>query len=258
MRKVAAALMFVVSAAVFAHPSTGIVITASGEVFYSDLEQVWRVLPDGRKTVAVRNVHAHELALEDGAVIGEDTEWLGGDRYRHRIFKFERGRVSDVVPWTNGFYRAYGLTRDGAGARYSVDCTPQPNRRCTIRKRDRGGRVTSLVTGGSINWIHAAPSGGAYYIESDQLRRVDGTSRVSRVATIGKTLFGLTIDAAGNVYVAAWNDRTVVRVAPNGTKQVVARSVAPWAPSGAAVAPNGQLWVLEWNGTQSRVRRVAR
>lgn len=258
IRTAAAALLFICAAAAAAHPSTGVVITPNGDVYYSDLQQVLRVTPDGRVTTAIPNVHAHELVLEDGAVIGEDSGMLPGDRYRHRIFKYDRGRLTDVVPWTEGFYLSHGLTRDAAGARYSIDCTPQPNRRCTIRRRDRAGRVSNLVTSGGINWIVATPAGEVYYIDGTELRRVNGAGRVTRVATIGRTLFGLTLDRAGNVYVAAHDDRVVVRVSPNGAKQIVARSTAPWNPSGAAVAPNGDLWVLEWNRTQARVRRVAR
>ena len=257
VRIIAAAGIVTIAAAAIAHPSASVVITPNGDVYYSDLQQVLRVTPDGRRTVAVPNVHAHQLALDGGAVIGEDSGMLGGDRYRYRIFKYDRGRVTDVVPWTNGFYQTYGLTRDASGARYWVDCTPQ--RRCTIRKRDRAGRVSSLVTSGSLNWIVATPAGEVYYIDGKELRRVNRSGSVTRVATIGETLFGLSLDRAGNVYVAAHYDRVVVRVSPNGAKQVVARSTGPWLPSGAAVAPNGDLWVLEWAGTtRTRVRRVAR
>ena len=78
------AALFVWTLSAAAHPSTGIVIAPNGDVFYSDLERVWRVTPDGRKTVAIADVHAHVLVLEDGAILGEDSDWLGGNRYRHR------------------------------------------------------------------------------------------------------------------------------------------------------------------------------
>ncbi|HYC90644.1 MAG TPA: hypothetical protein VEO54_15620 [Thermoanaerobaculia bacterium] len=251
------AALFVWTLSASAHPSVGLVITPNGDVFYSDLERVWRVTPNGQKIVAVPDVHAHELALEDGAVLGEDSEWLGGNRYRHRIFKrAPDGRVTDVVPWTNGFWQQYGLVRDAAGARYWVDCgSDSPARRCTIRKRDRAGRVTDVVTSGRIHSLLGGKAGEVYYVEGTELRRANGT-KVERVAAIGEQLMGLARDAAGNVYVAAHASREVVRIAPNGTKQVIARSTAPWAPSGVAVSPRGEVWVLEWSGTQSRVRRT--
>ena len=36
-----------------AHPSVSAVIDSGGSVYYSDLEHVWRVAPDGTKSVAV-------------------------------------------------------------------------------------------------------------------------------------------------------------------------------------------------------------
>lgn len=250
-----AALFLLLAFSASAHPSAGLVIAPNGDVFYSDLERVWRVTPNGQKSVAIPNVHAHELALEDGALLGEDNHWLGGDRYRHRIFRrAPDGGVTDVVPWTNGFWQRYGLTRDAAGARYWIECTPA--RRCTIRKRDRAGRVSNVVTSGPLNWILAARAGEVYYVDGTELRRATGT-KVERVAAIGPQLMGLARDAAGNVYVAAYANREVVRVAPNGTKRVIARSTAPWAPSGVAVSSRGEVWVLEWSATnQARVRRA--
>ena len=65
--------------------------------------------------------------------------------------------------------------------------------------------------------------------------------------------------ARGNVYVAVWGSRSVVRVAPDGRVTTVVRTAAPWAPSGVTVAPNGDLWLLEYSTTnEARVRRVRR
>ena len=240
----------------FAHPPTGIVVTPSGDVFYSDLERIWRVAPDGRRTVAVPDVHAHELVLDGNAVLGEDSDWLGGDRYRHRIWKrTPDGRITDAVPWTESLRRPFGLIRDGTGAMYRIDCTLQ--RRCTIYKR-AGGRVSALVSSGLLNWLIGTPAGELYYVDGPELRRVTRAGKLERVARVGEMLFGLALDRAGNVYVAAYQDRAVVRVTPNGAKTVVARSAAPWAPSGVAFAPNGEMWVLEWAGTRARVRNVGR
>lgn len=249
-----AALFLFLSLSASAHPSVGLVITPNGDVFYSDLERVWRVTPNGQKSVAIPDIHAHELGLENGAVVADDTEWLGGDRYRHRVVRRAAdGRLTDVVPWTNRFERHYGLTRDDAGSQYWVECTPQ--RRCTIRRKDRAGRVSNVVTTGALNWLLAGRAGEVYYADGKELRRATGT-KIERVATLGEHLMGMARDAAGNIYVAVYGNREVVRIAPNGTKQVIARSTAPWAPSGVAVSPRGEVWVLEWTTYESRVRRT--
>jgi hypothetical protein len=55
-----------------AHPGWGIVVDRAGNVFFTDLKQVWRIGTDGTKTVVVPNVHTHELFLDSaGTLHGE-------------------------------------------------------------------------------------------------------------------------------------------------------------------------------------------
>ncbi|HEX6087133.1 MAG TPA: hypothetical protein VF266_21565, partial [Thermoanaerobaculia bacterium] len=220
-----AALFLFLSLSASAHPSVGLVITPNGDVFYSDLERVWRVTPGGQKSVAIPDIHAHELGLENGAVLADDIEWLGGDRYRHRIVRRTAdGRVTNVVPWTNRFGREYGLTRDDAGAQYWTDCgTDSPARRCTIRRKDRAGRVTNVVTTGRVTWLLGGRAGEVYYADGSRLQRATGT-KIETIATIGPQLMGMARDTAGNIYVTSYANREVVRIAPNGTKRVIASS----------------------------------
>jgi hypothetical protein len=53
-----------VAAVAVAHPPVSVVLDAQGNAYYSDLDQVWKVAPDGTKTVAVPHVHTHELYLD--------------------------------------------------------------------------------------------------------------------------------------------------------------------------------------------------
>jgi len=64
-----------------AHPSVSIVIDSGGNVYYSDLEQVWRVAPDGSKTVAVPHVHTHELFLDPQDNLYGEHLWYEGGRH---------------------------------------------------------------------------------------------------------------------------------------------------------------------------------
>lgn len=68
---------------------------------------------------------------------------------------------------------------------------------------------------------------------------------------------GLWTDRIGNVYVAVFGGRMVKKVTPFGEVTVVAESSIPWGPTGGLVAPNGDLWLLEYSLTNSvRVRRI--
>ena len=259
-------IALLVSTPASAHPSVSVVIAPNGDVFYSDLSQVWRITRDGRKVVAVPDVHPHELYGDSsGAIFGDDSRWLGGDRWEHRIWKrAPDGRITTVVPWRAGSWPEYGLTRDAAGSMYWVECTPAGV--CTIFTRDSSGRKKNAAPATRfrqpINWIMASPAGEIYVVEGPDLRRVNRDGKIETIARIASrsegrhALMGLARDRAGNVYVAAHDDKAVKRVSPDGKVSIVARSAGPWSPSGVAVSPNGDLWILEWSRTEARVRHV--
>jgi DNA-binding beta-propeller fold protein YncE len=246
-----------------AHPGVGIVMDRQGNVFYTDLVHVWRIAPNGRKSIVVRNVHTHELGLDSaGNLFGEDSRYEGGDRYRHRIWKRSpNGRITDVVPWHAGFWSEFGLVRDRVGTMYWVRCPERTT--CTIRKRTPDGRITTVAPGlrfnTRINWIAAGPDGSLYVVDGRDLRRITREGRVTTIAhNLGPAVMGLWPDAQNNVYVAVYGNRAVMRVSQNGRAVTVARTPDPWGPSGMLVAPNGDLWILEYStSNQARVRRVA-
>ena len=47
-----------------AHPGIGIIKNSKGNIFYTDLKQVWKVTPDGKKTNVISGVHTHELYID--------------------------------------------------------------------------------------------------------------------------------------------------------------------------------------------------
>src|SRR3712207_4184119 len=67
------------AAAALAHPPYGLVADDRGNLYFSDLETVWRLGPDGRLAVfraAVPDTHVHELALTpDGAIAGDQNRY---------------------------------------------------------------------------------------------------------------------------------------------------------------------------------------
>src|SRR6185295_7001831 len=61
-----------------AHPAWGIVVNRAGEVYYSDLETVWKIDRAGHVSVARAGVsgrHVHELSIDaDDNIYGEDYD----------------------------------------------------------------------------------------------------------------------------------------------------------------------------------------
>jgi streptogramin lyase len=267
-----------------AHPGIGIVMDAKGNVYYTDLKQVWKLTPNGSKSVAVPHVHTHELAIDaDGNLYGEHL-WYEGeatDKWGHRVWRLSPdGKLVDIIPAREGFLQNYSFVRDGAGHMYWAD---RQNR--VIKKRLVDGRIVVISKPREyrdIRWMTVTQNGTVYLVDYWDLTRVnrDGsvtviardlaelsTSRLQRLAQRlapnlwgdRHAIMGLWTDAAENVYVAVNSARMVKKVTPAGQVSIVARSSLPWSPTGGLIAPNGDLWVLEYAGSFSaRARRVGR
>jgi sugar lactone lactonase YvrE len=267
--RVAAALLAATLAAAprraGAHPGWGVVRDAAGNVYYTDLAHVWRVDARGRRSIVVRDVHTHELMLDSaGALYGEHAEFLGGDRFRHRVWRRTRdGRVEDVVPRRAGYRDGYGFVRGGDGALYWASCLGGGS--CVVKRRDPAGRVDTAARGARfaapLNFLAAAPDGTLLVADGADLHRITRDGRLVRVARAlaregGRfALMGVHAARDGRVYVAAHFDRAVIELAPDGTRRVAARSEAPWRPSGVLAAPDG-LWVLEYDDARARLRHL--
>lgn len=160
---------------VYAHPGVGIAMDSRGTIFYTDLAQVWQITPDGRRTIAVPNVHTHELAIDArDNLIGEEVRSVGGT-WQHRIWqRSPDGRLTDLIPWQDGFWQDHGLSRDRSGTMYWVQC---PDRICVLRKRSPDGRATELARGSQfnylVNWLAVSPTGAVYFGDGPDVRKLD-------------------------------------------------------------------------------------
>lgn len=268
MRTLAVCLLFAATTA-FAHPSVSVVVDSRGNVYYSDLKQVWRIAPDGTRSIAVPHVHSHELYLDASDTLYGENLWYNGERlntWGNSVWKrTSDGRVSFVHPPRAGFNEDFSFVRDAAGNQYFA-----VREKNEIRKKFPDGRVVTMARAPfhDIRWMTATPNGVVYLIDLIDLVRVTSDGKVTTIARdLSSHAFfgsdrhrvqGLWVDGAGNVYVAASADRVVKRVTPGGRVDIVARSAFPWSPSGGVVAPDGDLWVLEYSITnEQRARKAA-
>lgn len=270
-----AVLFFGLAAPVFAHPPVAIVMDRLGNVFYSDLERVWMIAPDGKKTVAVPGAHTHELGLDAAGNLYGEHLWYEGDatkQWGHRVWRrTPQGRVTDVIPARRGFPSGYGFARDASGATYWTDRgTP-----ARFFKQSPSGQVSTVAVCRDcpeVRWMTAAPDGTLYFVDAGEIKELSAAGRF-RTLTSGLArrrwtqpqvnaqhrVMGLWTGGGGNVYAAVYGSREVVKVSRDGRAQVVATSRLPWSPTGVLVAPNGDLWIVECSYTNAiRVRRIAR
>lgn len=268
-----AATLFAGANPLEAHPGVGIVMDRQGNVFYTDLAQVWRIAPDGSRSIAVKNVHTHELCLDaDGNLYGEHL-WYEGekiDRWGYRVWRLGvDGKLQDVIPAQEGFRKNYSFVRDAAGNMY----WSEGDGPVEIRKRAPDGVITTVGKCASCRgggWIAATPQGEVLFLDLDDLRRMAPDGVLSTVAKhlqsrslsqlqVGDRhlVMGIWTDRDGNAYVAVYGARQVKRIDRAGQVKIVASSSIPWSPTGGLVADNGDLWLLEYSLTNdARVRRI--
>ena len=137
-------LLLAEAAAAEAHPGVGIVQDRRGNVFFTDLKQVWRITADGKISIWVPDVHTHELCLDaEGNLYGEHL-WGEGGGWRHRVWCMRRdGTLINLTSARQGLLRDYGFVRDGAGNVYWAD----RSEKTTIRKRSPDGKIATHATG---------------------------------------------------------------------------------------------------------------
>ncbi len=270
-----AVLAFLVFAgAAAAHPAIGIVRDARGNVFYTDLANVWRIDPSGVRTIAVGHVHTHELWLDaSGALFGEHL-WYEGDatkRWGYRVWRLgPDGGLSDVVPAREGFRTDWSFVRDAAGNAYWKEGDTAAR---FFVKTSAGATVVRAVCSDcrDVRWLAVSPDGTLYFVDSGDLRTISPGGSIRTLARgLGSKSLTQTFVAArhalmgiwtgpGGVYVARYATREVLRIAADGTVTVAARSSFPWAPTGGTFSPDGDLWLLEASVTNAvRVRRIAK
>jgi len=86
----------------YGHPGVGIVRNNQGTIFYTDLAHVWHLAPDGTKSIAVSNVHTHELCLDAAGNLYGEHLWYEGDATRkwgHYVWRRSLdGKVEKIIP----------------------------------------------------------------------------------------------------------------------------------------------------------------
>lgn len=278
-----------------AHPATGIVVDRQGRIYFSDLETIWKLTPDGKLSVfrsAVRGRHVHELFMDsDGNVYGSDINYEPAtQRYIGSVWKMSpNGETTWLQEPSNDAKPGMSIWIDRSGNMYSVDQNNHTKQRTLLLRRAPDGTVTTLAGGaygqadgkgaaarfGSVGGLTIAPDGNIYLTDGTSVRKVtpDGT-----VTTIARNLestssediqgsgglTGLAVDGSGNAYVADPNRRRLLKVKLDGKVEVVYRDEPPYFPQGVYAAADESIYVLEpglippSNNIPPRVRKISR
>jgi sugar lactone lactonase YvrE len=264
-----------------AHPATGIVVDRQNRIYFSDLETVWRLNPDGSLSTfraGVRGRHVHELFMDnDGNVYGADVSYEPAtQKWISAVWKMTPdGNLSWLQEPSDNPKPGMSLWIDAAGNMYSVDQNNHTRTRTLLLRRAPDGTVTTLAGGAyghtdgkgaaakfsSVGGMTFGPEGSLYLTDGNAVRKVTMGGSVTTVArnldfTTSEdrerlfsgnygSLAGLAVDANENVYVADAGRRRLLKANTDGKIEVVHRAEPPFFPNGVFVVHTGDVYVLE-------------
>lgn len=265
--------IFLIHNLIFGHPGIGIVKDSKGNIYYTDLKQVWKISTGGDKSVVVKNVHTHELYIDAKDNLFGEHLWYNGERldtwgYYIWCLKSSGELVKEKEP-TEGFVSNYSFVRDSSGNMYWVE-------RFTISrfmKKTPEGKISKLAEGkfAFIGWLYCTANGTIYFTESNKLHKLtpDGKftlhadnlkSKTTEFSISGRNYdgYGIWTDKADNIYIAMVNAKKINRISPDGKVEPVFFTNSAWTPCSGLFDNDGNLWLMEFSVTnETRVRKIS-
>lgn len=268
----------------WAHPSWGIVVDRSNQIYFSDLETIWKIDAQGKLTVfraGVGGRHIHELAMdEDGNLYGGELSYEPGTgRYLNALWKMTpEGVFAYTLAPTYTPPKGMSIWRDRDGGMYSALWKSNSEHELLLLKRTTDGKITTVfgsketadelrqVVLYSVGGMTFGADGSLYVADGANVRKVEMNGVVTTLARnlapdnssnnpAGKSatthLLGIAVDAEGSVFVADNDNRRVLKIALDGKVTTLIRAEQPWSPSGVAFR-GGTLYILENGFTPPR------
>ena len=272
-----------------AHPASGIVVDARGQVFFLDTGEpggfrgvIWKIDSQGNVT-AVHDSGGHFLALDRGSVfahadLGEwfrskRTQWLQRVAVPGSTSSLIQADGSPIVMGRDGgLYYASAEQLERAGveqiARLAADGTlrtPTPTLPAIAKKL------------GGIRGLAFGQDGDLYVAYESAVQKITPTGVTTLVNSIAVKdcdvdvpsdghlpfLRGLAVDSRGVVYAAATGCHRVIRIRGDRTETVL-KAERPWSPTGVATFGD-DVYVLEYTNPHGnakewrpRVRKIKR
>lgn len=251
-----------------AHPGIGIVQDRRGNIYYTDLKQVFRLDPAGKKTVAVPNVHTHELYLDEQDNLFGEHLWYNNSQnsWGYYVWKMKPGgQIEKVIPETTGFMTDYSFVRDRQGKMYWAE----RNDKCQKIGRISPGQTREIIGDKclhNIRWLKSTPKGEILIVDFQTICKINERGHIETLATNvadprmtvsnsgnQNSVMGVWDDPEGSLYVAVYSNRQVKKFSKEGTELQSIKISFPWGPSGGLIDANGALWILE-SDVVNRVR----
>jgi hypothetical protein len=246
-----------------AHPGVGIVKDSKGNIYYTDLHQVWKIT-NGNKTIVVPNVHTHELYIDqDDNLYGEGGDYDATTKtFYHYLWIYRSDGILDTIVNRKEAYvvQDFSLARDTNGNEYYIKKFLHQPDTSHVYIRTRQGNERIFATGNfkDVNWLHPQDDGTLLYVSKNSIFRIEASGHVQLIKeNIGNakpsfefsgnrvTIWGVWQDKMKNTYAAVLSDQAVKKIDRNGTVTIAFKSQGNWAPLHGLFDNNNTLWVLE-------------
>jgi sugar lactone lactonase YvrE len=259
----------------FAHPGSGIIVDANGQIFFQDAatRAVWKIDARGRLSEFHTGIGGHWMCLDEQGSFSRVQP-----RYFARITPLgatptillaDGGAPLVVSSDGNLYYPSHSspgdefapggcqmvrVTPDGTRARFAADLT------ATLEKLDG---VTGLASGpdGSLyiaspTAVHRVRLDGTISVIANPVRVTDCTIDAEPTQNC-PFLRGLAVESDGTVLAAATDCRRVLKISQTGKIETVLQAESPWTPTGVALS-QGKVYALEYNDIKMSTNLSAR
>ncbi len=188
-----------------AHPGTGIVADKKSNIFYTDLEKVWKISLNGTKSVVVKNVHTHLLYMDDhDNLYGQHSMYSGEatNEWSYYVWRLNpAGKLDTIIKPTNGYYiDDFSFVWDTEGNKYWIQHWKQDK----IVKTNKFGKTSVLATGDfkNVQWMHVVAN-KHYFVKEDDIFLID---TINKIQIFAKDLNDKKESQGHNSLFGLWSD----------------------------------------------------
>ncbi len=217
----------------------GVAVDGSGNVFFTENQQVVKVTPGGAQSTLLSGVSAHGLTV-DGA---GNLFVAGTGSYSDGITEISPNGTQTQLPFF--FYSDIAVAVDGAGNLYVADYTAVPAGN-EILKIAPDGTETQIVSGLNGAFGLAVDDAGNIFVAETASHLVLKIAPDGSQTTVGSgfgATTGVAVDGPGDVLIVDGGNADVVKVSPDGTQSVIGSGFrSPW---GIAVDASGNVYLTD-------------